>query len=193
MKADKQQVPKNNGQNPPISTAAPSAHELRNNEEMELYLTQNSNIYESEEGQIKRKLVIEKINRILQEWATEVGTDKNILPQFLVKGGGIHIRIFGSTRLNVHNADSDIDTLCIAPSFISRVDFFTSFCDKLQNRLDVESLTAIAEAYTPVIKFTIDGQSVDMVFASVSPDVENKSPMIPKNFHISDIKCLQGK
>eukprot|EP01034_Spumella_vulgaris_P027335 gene27335-34038_t len=31
-----------------------------------------------------------------------------------------------------------------------------------------------------------------MVFASVSPDIENKSPMIPKNFHISDINCLQG-
>ena len=94
------------------------------------------------------------------------------------------MKIFGSTRLDVHTPDADIDLLCIAPSFITRSDFFTSFTTLMSNRDDVSMLSAIPEAYTPVVKFNIDGQSIDMIFVSVD------HVPIPEIFDVLDNRNL---
>ena len=82
--------------------------------------------------------------------------------------------------------DADIDALCLAPSFISRQDFFGSFCEKLSMCADVSKLSAVPEAYTPVVKFYIGGQPIDMVFVSLG------IVDIPKDLDILNDDNLQG-
>eukprot|EP00605_Chrysophyceae_sp_TOSAG23-4_P000983 GSChrysophyteH1.ASY1.ANO1.1083.1 assembled CDS len=126
------------------------------NKELMAYLQSRDDVYESENGQYVRNLAIEKILRVVKDWVN------------ISNGAGTQLRIFGSTRLGVHAPEADIDVLCLAPNFVFRHDFFTSLKAKLESRFDVQQLSAVPEAYTPVMKFNIDGQPVDMIFASLS-------------------------
>lgn len=141
---------------------------------------------------------MDKLQKIVTEWAISVGTEKNIPSEYLAEGGGIQMRIFGSTRLNVLNPESDIDVLCLAPSFISRQDFFVSFVNLLRERHDIDSITSIPEAYTPVVKLIIDNQPIDIIFASlcnrINPQTNEMLPatIIPHNFNILHVHCLWG-
>lgn len=170
----------------PFSTEEPTSVEIQQNDSMEDYLFSSGAIYETPNGELMRVAVIEKLRRIVSDWSTTIGKEKSVHEDYIADGGGIQLRIFGSTRLGVHNADSDIDILCLAPSFISRNDFFTSFHDLITTRDDVESILSVPEAYTPVLKFTIDRQAVDMVFASL------QLPMLSSTLDILDLRCLQG-
>lgn len=174
------------GVTPALSTERPTREDLINNDEMEAFFYFSGAIYETQAGEQKRVAVIEKLRSIASEWAMEIGRSKAVQDEFLVNGGGIQLRIFGSTRLGVHNMDSDIDILCLAPSFVTRGDFFTSFQETLRVRKDVESILSVPEAYTPVLKFIIDGQAIDMVFASL------QLPCLANTLDILDVRCLKG-
>jgi hypothetical protein len=112
---------------PPFSVDLPKSEDIRNNDDMEAYLLNSGAIYETEQGEAKRVVVVEKLRLIVQQWALNVAKLKGIPEESLesIGGtGGAQLRIFGSTRLGVHNCDSDIDILCLCASFISRKDFF---------------------------------------------------------------------
>jgi poly(A) polymerase len=50
------------------------------------------------------------------------------------------VLIFGSYRLGVHFAGTDIDTICVFPTFITKEDFlddFKTFISKYSNITDV--------------------------------------------------------
>lgn len=47
---------------------------------------------------------------------------------------------------------SDIDTLCVVPKHVQREDFFEEMHDMLRRRPEVTELTAVPDAFTPVIK-----------------------------------------
>ena len=170
----------------PLSLAEPTFEDLAKNEEMEIYMFNTGLVYETEEGERNRILAIQKLRRIAYEWSLELAKLKNITEQFSMEYGGIQLRIFGSTRLGVHNADSDIDILCLAASYITRVDFFSSLYEKISQMSEVHSILSITDAYTPVLKFTIDGQPIDMVFASL------EMPLLPHTLDILDLNCLKG-
>ena len=174
------------GTSPPVSLAFPTPFETVVNNELEAFMTARGDIYESDEGLQNRAKVIEKLSLILVNWATSIGRAKNVLESSCTDGGGIHLKIFGSTRLGVHTPDADIDSLCIAPSFIDRGDFFSSFCSLMRSREDVGVLSAVPEAYTPVLKFNIDGQPIDMIFVSLG------TPSIPIDLDVLDSRYLRG-
>ena len=174
------------GTTPPVSLAFPTPSENVFNNEMESFMTSRGDIYESEQGQQNRTKVIEKLNMILIDWARSVGRAKSISDALCSNGGGIHLKIFGSSRLGVQTPDADIDSLCIAPSFIDRGDFFTSFCSIMNNHPDISMLSAVPDAYTPVLKFNIDGQAIDMIFVSLGMS------SIPVNLDVLDSRFLRG-
>ena len=58
------------------------------------------------------------------------------------------------------------------------------------NNFEVSFVTPIPEAYTPVIKFCINGQSIDMIFVSLAENV--CSIPIPPNIDILDIQYVRG-
>lgn len=79
---------------------------------------------------------------------------------------------FGSYRLGVHDPDADVDCLVLAPPHCKREDFFGGWVGAL-GRMAVDGgrisgLHPVASAYTPVVKFEMDGVKIDMIFASVS-------------------------
>ena len=90
------------GIDPPISTSGPTRQELRGDAELERYLLDRDDIFESDEGQAKRQVVIEKLSSLLIEWARLIGQKRGLSSAVIEKGGGIQLRIFGSTRLGVH-------------------------------------------------------------------------------------------
>ena len=149
--------------------------------EMEHYL-RACKIYESEEGLMRRKHVSQKLCAITTEWAVQLSKVKSIPKEYLVPT----INIFGSTRLGVQSEESDIDALCITPMYITFNDFFGSFCQTLATRPDVEGLLPIPEAYTPVIKFVLDGQAIDMVFCSL------QTMRLHQNLDVLDLRFLKG-
>jgi poly(A) polymerase Pap1 len=51
------------------------------------------------------------------------------------------------------SAAADIDTLCVCPRHITRPDFFTDLYELLKNEPDISELSAVPDAYVPVIKF----------------------------------------
>ena len=174
------------GTTPPVSLSFPNNDEKRFNNEMVQFMTSRDDIYESVAGQSGRAKVIAKLSLILINWASDVGKAKCIPDAVCSIGGGILLKIFGSTRLGVHTPDADIDSLCIAPSFIHRVDFFSSFCDLMRKRHDVRMLSAIPDAYTPVLKFNIDEIAIDMIFVSLC------TPSIPVQLDVLNSRCLRG-
>lgn len=179
-------IPEYYGVATPLSLAEPTYEEIEKTEEMEIYMMDTGIIYETEEGEQKRIKAIQKLRKIAYDWSLELAILKNINQKFSNDCGGIQLRIFGSTRLGVHNTDSDIDILCLAASYITRNDFFESFYKKISSFEEVHSVLSISEAYTPVLKFTIDGQPIDMVFASL------QIPLLPHNLDILDLHCLKG-
>jgi poly(A) polymerase len=170
----------------PFSVDGPSMFENQQSDSMEDFLFSSGAIYETPAGERMRFAVIDKLRSVVCEWATAVGSSKSVDSDIYAGGGGIQLRIFGSTRLGVHNTDSDIDMLCLAPSFVSRSDFFTGLRELLAERDDTSAVLPIPDAYTPVLKFTIDGQAIDMVFASLH------MPRLPDNLDILDLRLLRG-
>lgn len=77
---------------------------------------------------------------------------------------------FGSYSLGVHKPEADIDILAIAPSNVSRANFFTSLVERLNEDDRIEELHPVPGAYTPVIKFELMGISIDLLFCSVAED-----------------------
>ena len=79
---------------------------------------------------------------------------------------------FGSYRLGVHAPSADIDVVALCPPHCTRHDFFTSLVRLLKKDDRIEDLHPIAEAYTPVIKFSLLGIPVDLVFVRLAGEAK---------------------
>jgi poly(A) polymerase len=162
-----------------------SQDELKHNEELLEYFLANY-LYDTEEVAERRKRIVARLTAMLKAWAVSMGTAKGIQEELLVDGGGIQIQVFGSTRLEVQNYDTDMDLLVIAPYYITKSDFFTSFSDTLTTCPEVDNLLSIPEAYTPVLKIVIMGLSVDVIFTSL------QIPKLNPTVDVLDLRCLKG-
>lgn len=79
-----------------------------------------------------------------------------------------------------------LDVLCVAPNFISRDDFFGSFVECLSQREEASLVLPVPEAYTPVVKFTLNDQPVDMIFVSLA------FPSLPRALNLLESDCMRG-
>lgn len=104
----------------------------------------------------------------------------------LAEDSGCKLVTFGSYRLGVHNPGSDIDTLCIVPQHITKEHFFRDLYQRLKENELVKHLTAVPDAYVPLMKMEVGGISIDMLFAQL------KTSMIPENFNILSEENLNG-
>lgn len=80
----------------------------------------------------------------------------------------VALATFGSYRLGVHGAHSDIDVVAISPPYCARADFFGSLVTLLEQDDNVSHVHPIPFAFTPVIKFTLNGIHVDLLFTRLS-------------------------
>jgi poly(A) polymerase len=126
----------------------------------------NLGVYDSEEGLLHRHSALERLQEVLNRWA------ESLAPPDANQNKWHHPKValisFGSFRLGVHHPDADIDVLALSPPTCSRADFFTSLVQMLKEHDGVTELHPIPAAYTPVIKFKLQGISIDMLFARLS-------------------------
>ncbi|XP_072129426.1 poly(A) polymerase type 3-like isoform X3 [Mobula birostris] len=153
-------------------------------------------VFEEEEELQHRIAILGKLNSLVKEWIRDISEVKNLPPSVIDNVGG-KIFTFGSYRLGVHTKGADIDALCVAPRHIERVDFFSSFCDKLKQQDEVKNLRAVEEAFVPVIKLSFDGIEIDILFArlalqTIPEDLDLRDDVLLKNLDLRCIRSLNG-
>eukprot|EP00123_Amoebidium_parasiticum_P016641 comp23529_c0_seq2/m.39575 comp23529_c0_seq2/g.39575 ORF comp23529_c0_seq2/g.39575 comp23529_c0_seq2/m.39575 type:complete len:693 (-) comp23529_c0_seq2:599-2677(-) len=179
----------------PISQAGPTETDLILSEKLEQTL-KDMDIFESEEEAMTRQEVLGKLNVMVKDWVREVAKLKNVPESMLDQVTGC-IHTFGSYRLGVHGKGADIDTLCLAPKHVDREHFFDILYNKLAAREEVTQITAIKEAFVPVIKMEFSGISIDLIMAklnlaSVDESVDLLNPSILKEVEEVSVRSING-
>jgi len=72
-------------------------------------------------------------------------------------------------------AAADIDTLCVCPRHVTRADFFNDFFEMLKKESDVTELSAVPDAYVPVIKFKFANIEVCCLFCPLPGKLSEQS------------------
>ncbi|KAF2092708.1 poly(A) polymerase Pap [Rhizodiscina lignyota] len=186
------------GVTPPISNAAPTEKELELNDSLLVELKQQDN-FEPPEDTEKRKVVLEKMQKVTEEFVRQVARKKG-LPQSVVDNAGGKVTTFGSYRLGVYGPGSDIDTLILAPKHVTREDFFEHFpatLEKMSAAGAIEELTAVPDAYTPIIKLHYSGIDIDLLFtrlavASVPRDMDLTLKSLLRGLDEADLRSING-
>ena len=119
-------------------------------------------MYAPDEEFYKRLEVLDKLKNLFYEWVKDVSLKKNIPEHRIDKVGG-RLYTFGSYRMGLITTGSDIDTLCVVPRHIERLDFFTSFYENLKTQEGIKDIRSIMDAFVPVIKLTYDGIDVGLL------------------------------
>ncbi|KAF9925118.1 polynucleotide adenylyltransferase [Linnemannia zychae] len=147
----------------PISEAFPTKEDLESNEKL-LQTLKDQGLFESEEESRRREIVLGKLDKMVKEFVYVVYVRRGYSEQIAREAGG-KIFTFGSYRLGVHGSGTDIDTLCVVPRYVEREDFFQVMCDMLRRRPEVTDLTAVPDAFTPVISMSFSDIPIDLTFA----------------------------
>ncbi|KAJ2284811.1 polynucleotide adenylyltransferase, partial [Coemansia sp. RSA 2706] len=165
-------------------TNAPSEEEEALSTDL-LNTLKDEGVFEGEDERKNREVVLGKIDKLVKEVVYQVAL-KNKLPESLARECGGKIFTYGSYRLGVHGAGADIDTLCVVPSHVKREDFFEYMTALLKERSEVTELTAVPDAYVPVIKLQFSGVDIDMIVGVL------QQPTIPDDLELLDDKILRS-
>jgi poly(A) polymerase len=76
---------------------------------------------------------------------------------------------FGSYRLGAHFPQTDLDLICVLPSYITSDEFFESFKKYLRALEDVSYVLDVIDAKVPILKVKINELNVDLLYASLDP------------------------
>ncbi|KVI11915.1 Nucleotidyltransferase, class I, C-terminal-like protein [Cynara cardunculus var. scolymus] len=169
----------------PISLGGPSEYDVIKTNELEKFLA-DAGLYESHEEAISREEVLGRLDQIVKVWVKKVSRARGLNEQ-LVQEANAKIFTFGSYRLGVHGPGADIDTLCVGPRHAARdEDFFGELKGMLSEMPDVTELHPVPDAHVPVMKFKLNGVSIDLLYAKLSLWV------IPEDLDISQDSILQN-
>ncbi|XVF89144.1 hypothetical protein PTKIN_Ptkin19aG0106800 [Pterospermum kingtungense] len=190
------QPPKKYGITKPISLAGPGEADIQRNSELEKFLIE-SGLYESKEETAKREKVLGRIAEIVKVWVKQLTSQRGYTDQMVEEANAV-IFTFGSYRLGVHGPGSDIDTLCVGPSYVNREeDFFIILHDMLAEMEEVTELQPVPDAHVPVMKFKFQGISIDLLYASISllvvpDDLDISRETVLHNIDEQTVRSLNG-
>lgn len=100
---------------------------------------------------------------------------------------------YGSYRLGVFGPGSDIDTLVVGPKYVTREHFFELFPGLLHEMTApgaITDLTAVTDAFVPIIKFEYSGISIDLIFSRIATLME--IPPVTSEWNLLDNNLLRG-
>jgi poly(A) polymerase len=106
---------------------------------------------------------------------------------------------FGSYLLGVCSPSSDIDVLCIFPSFIKRSHFFQTLGEILLSAKDkVHDLMKIENAVVPIMTMKFDGIEIDLSFAALNmktipPDIDLSDDTLLNTQDVAGANSLNGR
>ncbi|KAI3687643.1 hypothetical protein L1987_81343 [Smallanthus sonchifolius] len=153
-------------------------------------------IVPSLEEEQRRFIVIRKLKEIVIKWIKRVAY-LHRLPQNHIRVASATILTYGSYGLGVHNAESDIDALCVGPWFASLNDFFVVLHEVLAKRVEVSDIHCVKDAKVPLMRFKFEGISVDLPYAqlqvtTVPENVDILNPLFLNGIDETSWKSLSG-
>ena len=187
----------------PLSEAMPTAMDEKLSRELEARL-HHENVFEPPDECARREEVLGEINEVLQNWVVAASERKGIGADLEPR---CNLYTFGSYRLGVHGPAADIDTLCIGPRHLSRVDDFFgsewteyegSFYLEMKNHPGIEKIVAVPDAVVPELKMVFRGFEIDMAYVclqshvAVPEDLDVCQTSILQNLDDASVKSLNG-
>lgn len=162
---------------PYVSAVSPKSTDKEIDATLKQYMDEAMPL-ESDEGMEKRAAVLLAVEAIFRKFVKNVGMNILKMSEEEAEDAGGELRISGSHRLGVRDQGADIDTICVAPNFVTREHFFSLMKKDLLEHPDVTELLAIETATVPMIGFCFQGINFDLLFARLSTHT------VPRNFDI---------
>ncbi|CAI2346386.1 unnamed protein product [Caenorhabditis sp. 36 PRJEB53466] len=177
-----------------ISVAKPTAQDLELTKMM-MKTLEDMKSFEPKEETKKRQEVMGKLNGLVKKWIGALAEVRMPSEEGFVPGG--KLLAFGSFRLGVHSSGGDIDTVLVAPSFVTRADFFSSFKKMLKEDSEVTELNAVVDAFVPIMTLKCMGVEVDLLFArlmlkEVPESLDLSDDALLANMDVKCIRSLNG-
>ena len=189
---------------PVVDASFPDANDVRFSQGLEAYSKEHIKIEAIEEIQ-RRERVLNAMSQLCRLWIEGVCRDKMGLSEDIVQaasGQGRNLMFTsGSFRLGVHEPGADIDSICVAPSMITRDHFFGNIIDPITGNVskdpsslaelikkhpDVTNFNAVETAAVPILTFDWEGVNIDLLFARLA------TSSIPPELDIDNDSVLDG-
>jgi poly(A) polymerase len=179
------------GVTPPISTNLPTEAEHKYNEALFKELKAQGT-FESPAEREKREQVLKSLEKIADAFVKKAAQEKEKLNAILIRDARARIFTYGSYRLGVYGPGSDIDTLVVAPKYVTSEQYFDYFPDLLVQMSPpgaITDLTPVRDAFVPIIKFEYSGISIDLIFCSIQT---LRQLPADKGWSLADNSLLRG-
>lgn len=140
-----------------------------------------------------REEVLKSLQRIADVFIRKVAEQTYTENPAIQKSARGRIFTYGSYRLGVFGPGSDIDTLVVGPKYVTREHFFELFPGLLREMTPsgaITDLTAVTDAFVPIIKFEYSGISIDLIFSRIATLME--IPPVSSTWDLLDNNLLRG-
>eukprot|EP00815_Leptocylindrus_aporus_P003914 CAMPEP_0116053328 /NCGR_PEP_ID=MMETSP0322-20121206/2115_1 /TAXON_ID=163516 /ORGANISM="Leptocylindrus danicus var. apora, Strain B651" /LENGTH=794 /DNA_ID=CAMNT_0003536457 /DNA_START=7 /DNA_END=2391 /DNA_ORIENTATION=+ len=152
----------------------------------------------------RRERVLNAMAKMCRSWIEGVCREKlglTDIDAIRSAAGNNVMHTSGSYRLDVQEPGADIDTICVAPSIVTREHFFGTVVDPITGRVskdplslaerirahpDVTNFNAVESAAVPILTFDWEGVNIDLLFARLATST------VPPEFDINDDRVLDG-
>lgn len=105
------------------------------------------------EQKTKRLEVLAKIKEMVNNWQKECAVKDKKIHRDEAEKKPASVLTFGSYELQAHFPDTDMDLICVFPSYITNDDFFIKFKSQLSQIEDIRYVIDVVDARVPVLKF----------------------------------------
>ena len=106
-------------------------------------MSEKYKVFETKDIMELRTKSIQHLQEIVEKWYIKIGTEKKNVERSLLESKKAKVLVFGSYRLGVHFAGTDIDAICVFPTFITLTDFLESFKDFLVSKENIQDVIRI--------------------------------------------------
>ncbi|MBD1920305.1 DUF504 domain-containing protein [Microcoleus sp. FACHB-831] len=101
------------------------------------------------------------------------------------------LHLVGSARLGVQSPQSDLDVVCLIPTYMSGEQFLLSVRERLSGLCDRSQV--VKDARMPALRMQIEGVSVDLLYACTPNDFQLENPKSKIQNRVNDFDPLSWK
>lgn len=96
---------------------------------------------------------MQKLRELLDSWQIEYAVKERKIKREDAERRHSSLLPFGSYELQVHFPETDMDLICVFPSYILQDDFFIKFKSLISTYDEVSHVIDVVDARVPVLKF----------------------------------------
>merc|ERR1740128_1626133 len=149
--------------------------------------------FETQEGMSARAEIEKSLDILVKQWIRSAGLEKGLNYTVVESNQGM-VLTYGSCKLEAADKEADMDLICIAPSFVTRDDFFNGMYNKLRKHDSVDELRRLPDVFVPVIKFKFKQTEIDFTFARLNRTVPEKEESLLEEQYTENLddRCLRS-